>query len=312
MNELFPLLQELVVLYVIGLIGFITKRLGILPERTEQVLTQILLYITLPSLILYSMNLSPQAHSYSYLIILVLFSVYALAVACLMAFYLRKKMKIRKSREAVFESLIIFGNQGFIGYAVCYLLFQEEGIIYTAIFNLVYLLLIWSYGIYLFVRKGTQVQWRKVFFNPGIAATVVGVLLLFSPIKLPGMAVNLLHELGAPTIPLSMLLIGSLVGTLPIREMIKLCKQPSIWLVTITRLLIIPLSLLPFIQTNVSFPILTTAMLITGTPSASTVSLYAQKYGGDVYYASIGVLISTVCSFVTIPLLYALLMFLFH
>src|SRR5690625_6187624 len=80
---------------------------------------------------------------------------------------------------------MIFGNEGFIGFAFCYILMSDQGIIYLTLFNICYLVLIWTYGIYLFTKKEQIENWRILFLNPGILATLIGLCILFLPFSLP-------------------------------------------------------------------------------------------------------------------------------
>lgn len=43
---------------------------------------------------------------------------------------LRRRAVLPANQKSVYESLIIFGNQGFIGFAVSYILMADKGIIY--------------------------------------------------------------------------------------------------------------------------------------------------------------------------------------
>ncbi|MFG6149166.1 AEC family transporter [Halobacillus sp. B23F22_1] len=301
---------ELFTLYVIGLSGFVSKRAGWLPQQTEQVLAPLVLNITLPCLILASMNFSEELHIFGDFFMLILLSGYALLTAYLLSLSIKKRTKVGESRGVVYQSLMLFGNQGFIGYAVCYALFREQGIMYAAIFNLLYLLLIWIYGIYLFVGRKNSFRLREVFFNPGILATVFGVLIMITPVQLPNIVEGVLTYLGRPTIPLSMLMIGSILADLKWQEFTQVCKNLHTWVVVFVRLLIIPLCLLPFTLLSIPTVLTAVALLITAAPSAPTVFLYAQKYGGDVSFAAIGVALTTIISIITLPFLYFLHQFL--
>src|SRR3954470_12499312 len=88
----------------------------------------------------------------------------------------------------------------------------EQGILYLTMFNLCYLILIWTYGIYLFTKNKETIKWRNIFLNPGILSTLTGLILLFSPLRLPQVVSNGLDSVGKMTIPLSMILIGCLVA----------------------------------------------------------------------------------------------------
>ncbi|MFJ5762722.1 hypothetical protein ACIQAA_27055 [Neobacillus sp. NPDC093182] len=87
----------------------------------------------------------------------------------------------------------------------------------------------------------------------------------------------------------------------------SLLKMPSLWRMATAKLLMIPLLLNPFLALSIPFPLVVIAGLVSGMPSAPTISLYGQKYGADSFFASIGVLVTTVLCMMTIPFLYFIL-----
>ena len=58
MEAMAVFLQEMFILYGIALLGWTARKLGILNEHANDVLTPLILYITLPALILFSSDLS--------------------------------------------------------------------------------------------------------------------------------------------------------------------------------------------------------------------------------------------------------------
>ena len=299
--------QQLVVLYAIGFAGFSARKIGILNEHSNEVLTQLILSLTLPFLILYSMDQPYTMKIANHLFWLIPMSAFILILSCVLAFLLMRLMKLPENQQSVFEGLIVFGNQGFIGYALITSLFPELGALYVTIFNFPYLILIWTYGIYLFVGRKDYIPWRKIFFNPGILSTFLGLLIFVLPIQWPSLVSNLLKSIGNMTIPLSMLVIGIFAADMNLKKTLFLLKGKSLWVVTSFRLLIIPILLFPFIFLPLPFPLLATAILVSGMPSASTIALYAQKFGGDKDYAAMGTLWTTLLSILTLPALYILL-----
>lgn len=307
MDVAWDFLLEMLMLYCIGALGFIVRKAGVLNEHANDVLKQLVLFITLPALILFSLDIT-----FSYALIkeflwLLTMSAYVLLLSIFLAIWMRKRAQLPKKQESVYESLIIFGNQGFIGYAVCFILFDEQGIIYLTMFNLIYQLLIWSYGIYLFTKTRNTIKWRGIFFNPGVLSTCLGLIILISPIRLPMTISNTLESIGEMTIPLSMILIGSLLANTKYRDIPLLFKNIYLWKVTIARLLLIPLSLLPFSLLPVQYPLLVIAVLVSGMPSAPTTSLYSQKFKADTNFATSGVILTTALCIFTIPLIYMIL-----
>src|SRR5699024_3234916 len=170
---------EMLVLYGIALLGYILKKVRVFNQHADEAFTTLVLYITLPALIIFSLNISFSSHLLSEFIWLIWMSIYILTISCILAYWLRKKSTLIHEQKPVYEGLIIFGNQGFIGFAVSFILLGEQGIIYVTIFNLCYLVLIWTYGIYLFSRSKAMISWKNIFLNPGIVSTVLGMLLFF-------------------------------------------------------------------------------------------------------------------------------------
>ncbi|WP_158736303.1 AEC family transporter [Alteribacillus sp. YIM 98480] len=305
MNTMVPFLQEMLALYGMVVIGYLARKKAILNTHADHTLTQLVLCITLPALILFSMDISFSKVLVLDMVILVCLSVYILFLACVIGRFMRKHSTLSADRESVLEGLIIFGNQGFLGYAVAYIVFNEVGIVYATMFNVVYLILIWTYGIYLFVRSKDTIDWKSIFINPGIMAVMGGVVIFFAPFSWPHPVSSLLESIGKMTIPLSMILLGSLLKNVTSNDIVIYLKNKLMWQVAAVKLIIIPLLFIPVIYLfPISYPLITIAVLIAGMPSAPTISIYAKKYGGDAQFASTVVFFTTTAAFVTIPLLF--------
>lgn len=298
-------LQEMFMLYGIAVVGFFARKSGILKENANDVLTQLILNITLPALILFSLDISFSLSLVTEFLWLIIMSIYVLVLSILLAIWIRKRaVQLTDKQNSVYEGLIIFGNQGFIGYAVIFIIFGNQGIIYLTMYNLCYLLLIWSYGIYLFSKNKKELKWKSIFLNPGILSTLTGMVIFLLPVGLPDVISNGLEMVGKMTIPLSMIVVGSLIANVKFISLLSMMKSGSLWKMAIAKLLFIPLLLIPFAALSVPSSLLVIAVLVSGMPCAPTISLYAKKYGADTSFASLGVLLTTLLCVVTIPLLY--------
>jgi malate permease and related proteins len=294
-------------LYLMALIGFVARKMNILNSNANTVITQLMLYVTLPALILFSLNTSFSIGLLVDFTWLVAMSVVVMTVSIITGAWLRKRAALPNGQKSVYESLIVFGNQGFIGFAVIYMLMAEQGVVYLTLFNLFYLVLIWSYGIYLFTRHDVSVSWRVLFLNPGILATLLGLTMLFLPFSWPGMLLRTFEDVGTMTVPLSMILIGSLLADTSIKDFKYYSRNRYIWAASFMKLLALPVTLLVFLLFQVPEQLLLIAVLTAGMPSATTTTVYAQKFGADAVFASYGVIYSTILCMFTIPLLYILL-----
>lgn len=307
MPEMVSFIKDLLILYATALVGYMAKKHAILGRQADRALTQIILYITLPALILYSMDIPFSTAYLMDFAILASLSAFILGCACILAFFLARKTTMPMERKGVYQGILIFGNQGFLGYAVCGSLLGKEGTVYTAVFNIIYLILIWTYAIYLVARGRHSLSRKFLIFSPGILATACGLLIFFLPVGWPGIVSKFLQNLGTPTMPLSMLLIGSIMANIEKEDLIAMFKSSSLWISSAFKLLALPLLLLPFAFTDIKFSLLAVAVLVTGMPSAPTIPIYAEKYGADAAFGSAGVCLSTFLSVITLPLLYTLL-----
>lgn len=295
--------QEMLVLYGMAILGFFVRKKGVLNENACDVITQLVLNISLPALILYSLDTDFSFTIAKDFLWLVSMSIYMLTLSTFLALWMGRHSKLPAGQKSVYEGIIIFGNQGFIGYAVSFILMKEQGIVYLTMFNLCYLILIWTYGIYLFSKNKATINWKSIFLNPGIISTITGLILLFLPFSLPESISRGLESVGKMTIPLSMMMIGILIANVDMKHFLKTIRNKYLWNSAAAKLIIIPLLLLPFAAFSVPYPLLVIAVIISGMPSAPTISLFAQKYGADSYFASLGVLLSTFLCIITIPFL---------
>jgi malate permease and related proteins len=300
-------LQEIMVLYAMAILGFTIRKIGILNKNSHDVLTQLILHVTLPALILFSLDISFSFSIVKEFFWLISMSVYTLAFSIFIAAWMRRRANLPENQKRVYEGLTIFGNQGFIGYAVCYVLLGEQGVVYLTIFNLCYLILIWTYGVFLFNKKEIKISWKRIFLNPGILSTLTGLVIFIFPIRWPEMIATGLDTIGKMTIPLSMMLIGILIANVKTREMLILLKNIYLWKSAFVKLVLIPLLILPFAVFSIPFSVMVVAVLVSGMPSAPTISLYSQKYDADTAFASFGVLLTTFLCVLTIPFLYMVL-----
>jgi predicted permease len=140
-----------------------------------------------------------------------------------------------------------------------------------------------------------------------VIATTTGLVIFLLPFQWPAVISKFLQTLGAVTTPLSMLVIGSLMANMEMKKLLYVLKSPHIWLVVLTRLVFIPLIIIPLLYSGIKYEILVTAILVSGMPSGPTTPMFAKKYGGDAYFGSVGVCITTFLALFTLPFLYWLI-----
>ena len=291
-------------LFLLILAGILAKKTGIVSETGRKTLSDLLIYIVLPCNILESFlsgGQMPEGFVRNCLL-----AVGISAGIQLLAVYGSKLLfrKYPRGEKSVLSYGMICSNSGFIGLPIAHLMFGDLGVIYTSVFQIPLRFTMWTAGLSLFTSVSRKDAFRKLARHPCIIAVFVGLALMAAPIQLPGVLSDALDSLSGCTVPLSMLVIGTILADAPIRS---LFSRPVLWY-SCLRLVLFPLLIWALLRPLGLDPTLVNVcVLMTGMPAGSTGSILADKYGGAALFASELAFASTLCSIVTIPLLTLLL-----
>lgn len=201
--------------------------------------------------------------------------------------------------------LSIYSNCGFMGLPLLNAALGDEGVFlgsaYLAVFSLMY----WTQGVYVFSGDKRDMISKKAILNPGVLGVLIGLVFFFGRIKLPGLIGTTVSGIAALNTPVAMFVIGSFLAKTKVKSALK---NPNVWLVTVLRLLVLPLISLGVLfvltKTGIADPLAAMAVLLqVSAPCATVGSLFAVKFGYDPTYASEVIAISTLLSMVTIPLM---------
>ncbi|MFA7435534.1 MAG: AEC family transporter [Bacilli bacterium] len=146
---------------------------------------------------------------------------------------------------------------------------------------------------------------RFSFLNIGVIAVIVGILIYLFQIELLYFIDKSITSFGLMTIPLSMLIIGGILSKIKLRD---LFKSKSIYLLSLLRLLLIPLVVLGFLYLlEIDKIIISVSVLVIAMPVAITLPVLTQRYNGDTDFATKTVIISTFLSILTTPIIVIIL-----
>ena len=308
-NPIAMIFEPISLLLIMILVGFLLGKGGVFQQGFNQSLTFFLLKVTLPALIFVSMlkDYDPELLLDVLLILLVSFACYGLYM--LVAIVFTSSMRIPRSESGLFQFALIFSNVGFMGFPIVEALWGRDYIFHTAIFNMPFHLFLFTLGVVLMTRGKAQhkgFEW-KLLLSPGILATVLGFFFFLFSWRPPELLVKGLDMLGSLTTPLSMILIGSLLSALPKRAW---GGNLPIWALCSVRLLVLPLLVFFLLQ---FFPlpqeISRIAVIISAMPAAANTPLLAHEYGSHELLASQVVFLTTLLSFITLPIMLMVLNF---
>lgn len=292
---------SILTLFIVGIIGYCSRKKNILSEEAVNSLPKFLLNICSPLLIVSSMQIPFTQDKLDDIKTVFLLSIIVYFISIIISLIVPKLLRANGDNErGVYQFMTIFSNVSFIGFPVLLSIYSSEAIFYGSIFIIPFNILLYTVGIYMMASEKKKFN-IKILLNPNILAVIIGFLLFAFSIQIPAFLLQPMELVGNMTTPLSMIFIGGSLCGVNMKEMFK---EWRLYAISAIRLLILPLIVLLLFQNFISDPLLLgVPVVITGMPIAANCAIVAKEYGGHAELASSGTFMSTLLSMVTIPLL---------
>lgn len=304
--DILPVADSIIILFLLMGIGFAASKAKFLDRNGSKALSSFLVNIALPCLVVISMQIPVNADTMektqTTLMLALIFFAISIAVAVIVPMFIPAKY----SERGVFSFMLVFSNLGFMGIPVTQAIFGTDAVFYTTLFMLPFNLLVFTIGI-LMLRPDMRMNFNpKLFVNPGIIASIIGMLFFFTGFTIPSPVYDVMDYLGSTTTPLAMVVTGALLAMMPLSN---LFSDYRIYILSAFRLLIIPVIVYLVISPYATDPVIfAIPVLLAAMPAAANSVILAEEYNADSSLASKGVFITTLLSIVTIPLLAVILM----
>ncbi|MCP0887787.1 AEC family transporter [Ligilactobacillus sp. WILCCON 0076] len=297
--------QQVVTMFILMLVGYLCSQLKFIHEQTAKDMTNLLLYIVSPCLIV---NAFLQKFSWKRLeifgmIFLVVLASMLVMIVLSKVIFARRIIKAPAKRAVLLYSAT-YSNAGFMGIPLAQAIIGNNGVFFAVPYLVVYNLFMWTHGKGLFQLKNREslgLRLRDAIINPNIIATAVGLLLFILQIKLPSIVKSPITYITDLNTPLSMLVIGTNLGALNLHNA---WKDKLAWSAVLVRNLIFPIIVM-LLLFNVSLgqeATLTTLILIS-CPVAGTIVLFSLLSNFDIEFPTKIMCLSTLVSIVTVPLM---------
>jgi malate permease and related proteins len=295
--------NQVLILFIVIIIGIIAKKKNYLSKEVNKGLSDILLNITLPLLVVSSFTAKYSKDMFINIGKVFIFSMLINIILIVLSKIIFSKFP--KNERNILKFATVFSNCGFMGFPVLESLYGKTAVFYGSIFNITFNLFMFTYGIMLFTSKKDIINFKRILINPVIICTGIGLLIFRFSIKLPIPIDKTINMVGSMTTPLSMLIIGAMLADINIKEAVLGYK---VYLVSLLRLIIAPIITLLILKLlSVDGLILNVLVVIQSMPSAATAAVFTEKYGGDESLTSRCILMTTVFSIITIPLIIQLI-----
>lgn len=320
------------VLLLFAVPGFVLKKLNMIGDGGKKAISNILLYVCQPALILAAFTVfsdedyaailaTPRAELLANFGIAAAVSLFALLAVFGLCKLIFLKHKNRAAAD-VYTYVAMFSNCGFLGVPFIKMFAESDAavaVMYIMVFNIVFAVLIWTLGVYLITHDHKEISAKKVLINPTIIASAVALLMFFVPqiniFMMDGVRElsTIPSALSTMTAPLAMILVGVALAELPIKNIFA---NPSVYLTGALRLIVAPILTLAlavvFYKMTSSYidglgmgtdyiflaPVIAMAM-----SPASLIVAMTEHYGGEKELSAAAYVNNTLLSIITVPLI---------
>ena len=300
------LLQQMMIFFLIMLVGYICRKIGVFGETTGKMVSGIVINIGMPALIIAS-GMNPETlENKGKLLFTLGIALIFFAIMFVIAELLPRLLRADREDYGAYQVMTIFSNIAFMGYPLLDAMYGSEAVIHAAIFNLLYSVLNYTYGIRKMQTGGQREKFSwKQLLNVGVISCLIAVILYVTELPVPMIFEDTATRIGAITGPLSMLVIGDSLAQIQLKD---LFTDVRLLIFSAVKLLLMPALLLWGLGLFVTDPMFRGVCLVmTATPVGSMTVMLAQQYDGDYRLTSRGVALTTVLSVATMPFLFWLL-----
>ncbi len=289
-------------LFVLIGVGFLCGKKGILTDHSSKHITDIVLYIVTPCVMVSAFQRNFSMELVGNIIIGVIFSAVIIAISILIAkITFHDKNKVDNS---VYKFATIFSNCGFMSLPLQKAILGDDGWFYGSIFIAVFNIFLWTYGLVMMSGDKKQLSLKKLALNPGIVGVVIALILFVSGIELPYIVAKPIEYLSDLNTPLPMLVVGFYLSQANLK---KAFTGAKIYLTLAVRLIIIPLIAVAAMTVLKIDPAITVSFTIAcAAPTAATTTMFSAKFNRNVELSVSLVASTTIVSIITMPAVVAL------
>lgn len=303
MDEIFGILMEQIVLFLFYMIvGVLLVKTHILAENKLETLSRFVMKLALPVMIFINTVGGVDRES-----LVQSLPVLGLAVVFYVCTFLISKglsvlFHLKGDRAAVYRALSMFGNIGFMGIPIISSLFPEQGMLYISVFTIIDQLVLWTLGVKLTTPGGTGSFRPQKMINPCTVAVVAAVLIVVAGVSLPSLLHTALDKIGGTATPLAMIYLGGVFACMDVKTYV--CVR-EFYGIVVVKMMVFPVLLYMacgFLPIDESVRL--TFALLAAMPAMSSIVMMAKASGSEGDYAMGGIFVTTVCSIVSIPVVF--------
>ncbi len=296
--------------FAIIALGAFTKYIGLFDEKSSQIFSYFAFYIALPPMIITSIIANPIMGIINFDFI-IRFEIATLIVFLFSYTVAKFIFKLKSNENSVFALNATYSNYGYIGIPLVLLLFGQKAILPAAIilvFDIAFVLALVAVFSTKFNNPSKFLNFmnalKSVLKNPVIISCAIGLLLSFYEFNLGKIPLDILNILSGAAVPTALFAIGVIIVSKSVEK-----AYSELIFISFIKLIMHPMlifSLFVFLSSDslkkLDIMWIQVAIIFSCLPVAATVFPISQYYRAYVLKTSSAIIITTLISIVTIPI----------
>ena len=305
MEQFYAVLNQVLIFLTIMAIGFVAFKSKFLPESILPVISSLFSRLIVPFIVFANtVNGATRAdmREHAYLV-----GIYACIFAALIVIsrILPKLLRLKGNRASLFSLASSFGNVGYVGIPLLLSIFGQRAMMFVTMYAVVDQTLFWTYGISLTYPADNKPKFKLKtlvnMINPALIAILLSIVLILLDVKLPTVLDRAFITISNTGMALPFIYIGGVLSMMKLKDLLKYFE---ISVVILVKMLIVPMCIFLILRAaGVSPEIVIVSALLFGLPVIGMSPMLASANGSDAQYATIMVLVTTIASLLTYPLI---------
>ena len=290
--------------------GWLCGKKGWMTAQGKTFLSKFLLSLAVPCMSVYGLrnNLTRELLAGS----LGLLAVPYISIALLFAlsYLLARLLRLPRKRRGVFMVMCSLSNSMFVGYAMCTQLFGDVCVPYVMFFWFASTCFTQTFAMWL-IRRGGEAEggsWKQSLAflrSPTVLGVFTGLAVVLLDIQIPAFLMSYLRYMNNVVSPMALILTGYIIYDM---GWDKLRLDRDLVPVLACRFLLAPALFVLFCGVfGVGGLARSTFIVQASMPTVTQTVVAAAQYGADEQFAARGAAVSTLASFIVIPVLMLLL-----
>ena len=286
-------------LFILIALGFMCGKTKMLNDKAVKSITDIVLYIVCPCVIVQNFIRPFDAGMLSGLLTAAgaALSIHILsAVIAMLVFHDKVPEKNR-----VYRFALIFSNCGYMSLPMQQAILGSDGVFFGAVYIVIFNVVMWTFGVWLSSGDGKNLSARKILLNPCIIGMAVGLVIFLTSLPVPAIISQPITFMANLNTPLPMMVVGYYLSRSKISDAFKDGKG---FICVLLRLVAVPvIAFGGMMLCGMRGTVLMTCVISASAPVAAATTMFAAKFENDAELSVNLVTLSTLLSVITMPLI---------